>query len=379
MIHTDSIVPNSNCETDSTSNSAISDTSALFSRLSINNQAISQNSESGGDENSCEDGKCDLVHAGPSSTIYRIEDPDNKRLGGRTGYVALKTHVDQFPTEEQIHRLENEYNISSHLLNCAVARNPLRQTLNDGVKMLFLEWVDGFPLRKYLLAADHNPRQMMGIARTVVSAIGDIHDAGAAHNNITLDNIIVDEKNKAIQIIDFASASLLDKSDKLVSGSVRKDLMCLGVILFEVFSGQSLFQKDQTNQDVVMTFFDIFQANEEKGVKKNLPLPNAIYSKLCPKVPVILLKLILNLMEVQGTIKRYHSARDVEKDLIDFGDPDAFFSNSKTDASFGQLDVRPDRLYDQAHNISLLTSVCNRIVSSNPPELVLIAGCENMG
>eukprot|EP00957_Ditylum_brightwellii_P052970 4016071-Ditylum_brightwellii.AAC.1 len=60
---------------------------------------------------------------------------------------------------------------------------------------------------------------MMGIARTVVSAIGDIHDAGAAHNNITLDNIIVDEKNKAIQIIDFASASLLDKSDKLVSGS----------------------------------------------------------------------------------------------------------------------------------------------------------------
>eukprot|EP00957_Ditylum_brightwellii_P093811 7143943-Ditylum_brightwellii.AAC.1 len=129
---TNAVVTNSSAETYSTSNSDISDTSTLFLRLSINNQAISENSESIGEENNSEDGKCDLVHAGPLSTIYRIEDPDNKLLGGRTGYVALKTHADQFPTEEQIHRLENEYNISIHLSNCAVARNPLRQTLNDG-------------------------------------------------------------------------------------------------------------------------------------------------------------------------------------------------------------------------------------------------------
>eukprot|EP00957_Ditylum_brightwellii_P095939 7309701-Ditylum_brightwellii.AAC.1 len=84
-------------------------------------------------------------------------------------------------------------------------------------------------------------------------------------------------------------------------------------------------------------------------------------------------------MEVQGTNKRYHSAKDVEKDLINFGDPAAFFLTSPKDTSFGQLDIRPDRLYDQAHNISLLTDFCNRIVSPSPPEMVLIAGHSGTG
>eukprot|EP00957_Ditylum_brightwellii_P132320 10089927-Ditylum_brightwellii.AAC.1 len=219
----------------------------------------------------------------------------------------------------------------------------------------------------------------MGVARTVVSAIGDIHDAGAAHNNITLDNIIVDEKTNDIQIIDFASASLLGKSDKLALGSIRKDLVSLGFVLFEIFSGQSPFQMDQTNPDVNILVFDTSQSNGENEIDKKLLLPNAIYSKLCPRVPVSLIKLILNLMEFQGTNKRYQSARDAEKDLIDFGDPSVFFLTSEEDASFGQLDIRSDRLYDQAHQISLLTNFCNGIVSSSPPEMLLIAGRSGTG
>eukprot|EP00957_Ditylum_brightwellii_P020382 1537417-Ditylum_brightwellii.AAC.1 len=107
--------------------------------------------------------------------------------------------------------------------------------MNGGVKTLLLDWIDGVTCRTFILAVNHKPLQMMGIARNVVSAIGDTHDDGAAHNNITLDNIIVDEKNNDIQIIDFSSASLLGKSDKLALGSIQKDLMSLGCVLFEFF------------------------------------------------------------------------------------------------------------------------------------------------
>eukprot|EP00957_Ditylum_brightwellii_P076622 5824001-Ditylum_brightwellii.AAC.1 len=78
-------------------------------------------------------------------------------------------------------------------------------------------------------------------------ALAKIHSAGVTHNNLTPSKIIVDRVDDSdsilVKVIGLGSASLLPDNSQTFS-SIRRDLLSLGSVLFEMFSGRCPYKKD---------------------------------------------------------------------------------------------------------------------------------------
>jgi hypothetical protein len=142
--------------------------------------------------------------------------------------------------------------------------------LSDGSCFLVLEYVDGVTLRSVLGRGALKPRRALRIARGIVSAVEAAHDAGIVHRDLKPENVMLlshDDNPDYVKVLDFgiaafdASAESHGSSDALtVKGAVlgtplymapeqvigervdtRSDLYAVGVILFEMLTGDVPF------------------------------------------------------------------------------------------------------------------------------------------
>jgi eukaryotic-like serine/threonine-protein kinase len=198
-----------------------------------------------------------FLGAGAMGEVYLALDPQiDRRLAIKTVRLAGRPQE----IDERKKRLLREARAAGRLLH------PNIVTLFDageaeGLLFLAFELVEGTDLGARLEAGERpSLRQVLRIVRQAAEALGYAHDQGIVHRDIKPSNILLDPAGR-VKVADFGIAKMAGQSTELtIAGSVmgspqylspeqvrgedldgRSDLFSLGVVLYELLSGQRPF------------------------------------------------------------------------------------------------------------------------------------------
>src|ERR1044072_232782 len=213
---------------------------------------------------------------GGMGAVYLAYDT---RLGR---YAALKFLPSRFHSPERVLRLEREARSASAL------NHPHILTIYDfgqenGRDFIASEFVEGRTLREHIGANDLTLNQILDLTIQVASALGTAHTAGIIHRDVKPENIMLRPDGYA-KVLDFGLAKLTEKdvadditSDPIITAGFktrtgillgttsymspeqvrgkkldgRSDLFSLGVVLYELVSGQRPFRGETVHHTMV--------------------------------------------------------------------------------------------------------------------------------
>ena len=255
----------------------------------------------------------DLAARGGMATVYRATDMD-------TGaQVAIKIPHPEAECDPQFfERFQREAEIGRELDHPGVVK-VLPKGRQTRVYMA-TEWVEGRLLREILHREGAiAPERAVRLAMAICEALEYIHDNGVTHRDLKPENIIVDDSDQ-IKLIDFGIAAksgarrltfgklsqTLGTVDYIAPeqvrgkrGDVRSDIYSLGVILYEMVTGQAPFHGENP-----------FAAMNARLVSDADPV-----RQLNPDISRELEIIIIRAME-RDPNRRYSSAREFSFDLV---------------------------------------------------------------
>ncbi|MFY9551085.1 MAG: serine/threonine-protein kinase, partial [Thermoanaerobaculia bacterium] len=132
---------------------------------------------------------------------------------------------------------------------------------HEDLRFLTMDYVEGRSLREILERDGTLPlERAVGILRQLAEGLGEAHAAGVVHRDLKPANILVDAEDRAF-ITDFGVARSLARDSRTRAGAVvgtpdylapeqiagdpvdaRADLYALGIVFFEMLSGQLPFR-----------------------------------------------------------------------------------------------------------------------------------------
>jgi serine/threonine protein kinase len=189
--------------------------------------------------------KNNILGEGNYGEIYKgiINNPETNTINN----IAVKIiDIEQIPIDTKEHSIINFLCEEINNLCNIKERNIIEYygySLYQDKFYIFLEYINGVTLNKYLLNKDLSCIKKIAIMRQLIEGINDIHKYNIIHNDITADNIMVidiDENNILIKYIDFGFSCIYpcDESviGKLMSNvSKEKDMTSLYNIFKEKF------------------------------------------------------------------------------------------------------------------------------------------------
>jgi eukaryotic-like serine/threonine-protein kinase len=249
--------------------------------------------------------------AGGMGRVYRVHDT---KLNEE---VALKLIRPEIGADNRtVERFRNEIKNARKISHPNVCRT---HDLGEEGKTLYLtmEYVRGEDLKSLI----HRMKTLavgaaVSVARQVAEGLSAAHKQAIVHRDLKPGNIMIDKDGNA-KIMDFGIARAIYEKGITGEGAIigtpeymspeqvegkeadqRADIYALGVILFEMVTGQVPFEGE--------TPFSI--ANKHKSEPPPIP------KKLVPQMPEGLNRLILRCLEKDKT-KRYQTAEDLIADL----------------------------------------------------------------
>jgi predicted Ser/Thr protein kinase len=223
------------------------------------------------------------VGAGAMGQVFLATDMKMSRQ------VALKCPVESMPKKSIVKEVKILANLNNEYI--VTAYDFVQQR---GVSCLVMEYVQGktlFHLMRHEI--EYCQSELKTIIRQICSGLAEAHAQGVIHRDIKPQNIILEEKSGDVRIVDFGVAKLLPQpsmgtvvgtvvgtpcymAPEVVSGGkvdTRADLYSLGVILWEIATGQPL----EMPKEVILISKDRFkqglsETNSVTGEFKNLIL-----------------------------------------------------------------------------------------------------------
>ena len=254
------------------------------------------------------------IGSGASGTLYRALDPRLNRE------VAIKVlHDSAYLDADTAKRLEREARAVAAVDHPNVVR--LFDIANDeqGRPFLVMEYVDGETLEEKLTRDETlRPREAATLARDLALALSAAHQKSLIHRDVKPSNVLLGKPNGKVKLTDFGL--VLDEDvttrltrDGMIAGTPnymspeqirnphyvdhRSDVYSLGVLLYEMLTGQTPFRGVQR-----MTLMQIL--NDE-------PRPPRQLNDLVPRD---LETISLKAMSKEPS-RRYATARDMADDI----------------------------------------------------------------
>ncbi len=211
------------------------------------------------------------LHRGSQGVVFLATQVATSRT------VAIKMLLQgAFSTRRQRVRFEREVELVASLRHANVVTLHDSGITSDGLLYLVMEYVDGRPLRD--VAFRHRPIEAaLRFMERVADAIHAAHQRGVIHRDVKPANILVDADDQP-RVLDFGIAKIADVDDEpdvvtqpgefvgtfayaapeQVAGDpaaidVRTDVYALGVVLFEMLTGERPYRVAGTIADVVRT------------------------------------------------------------------------------------------------------------------------------
>ncbi|MCP3905426.1 MAG: serine/threonine protein kinase [Planctomycetes bacterium] len=200
-----------------------------------------------------------LLGQGGMGEVYRADDLE---LGQS---VALKFLPERVASDESwLRRFRNEVRTARQVAHPNLCRiYDIGQ--EDGHVFLSMEYIDGEDLAGVLRRLGRPSRQKsIEIARQLCLGLAAAHENNVLHRDLKPANIMIDGRGR-VRITDFGLAGFLDEfehvdaragtpaymaPEQLADGqvSVRTDIYALGLIFYEVFTGQCVFDTNDIGE-----------------------------------------------------------------------------------------------------------------------------------
>jgi tetratricopeptide (TPR) repeat protein/TolB-like protein len=253
-----------------------------------------------------------LLGEGGMGTVYKATD---KELG-RT--VALKLVRPEYAASPAaMARFRQELLLASKISH----KNILRiHDLGDagGMKFITMAYVEGQDLGRLLEAGRLPLDRVLGFARQLCSALDAAHSEEVVHRDLKPNNILVDKADNLF-VMDFGLAKSFENDATMMTrtGQIlgtprymapeqveakrvdhRADIYALGLILYEMATGEIPFRAESTLQ---LMYQRVTEAPKD---------PRTV----APDVPEYLAKIILKCLE-KDPVQRYQSTREILADI----------------------------------------------------------------
>ncbi len=255
-----------------------------------------------------------VLGKGAMGVVYKAFDPNIAR------HVAIKTiHKNLLNTEmgrEMLARFRTEAQAVGRLAHPNIV-GIFEFDQDQGTPFFVMEFVEGQDLKSFVKDGRVlSPQDIVGIIDPVLQALAYTHQLGIVHRDIKPANVFITDKG-VVKIADFGIARLEDSemtqvgtvlgtpsymSPEQCVGSVvdaRSDLFSVGVMLYELLTGQKPFRGDQST--VIMT--QVINTDPEPPSRLNKQVPAAFD-------PVLKKALAKNVNQ------RYQTAEAFRTDLI---------------------------------------------------------------
>jgi WD40 repeat protein len=257
---------------------------------------------------------------GAMGTVWKATQLGTRRT------VALKlmrAHV--FASERARLRFEREVEITARLEHPNIARI-YDSGVHEGVFYYAMEFIEGVPLDAYIKQKQLDPRQILGLFKTVCEAVEHAHLRGVIHRDLKPGNIIVDAEGRP-RVLDFGLAKALQEQtrshevslDGDVSGTpafmspeqasghnetldTRTDVFSLGVILYRLMCHAPPHEVTGTHQQLMQRIID-----------QDAKRPRTVCAEVDRELEALLLKALARNRE-----ERYKSAGDLARDIDNY-------------------------------------------------------------
>lgn len=189
---------------------------------------------------------------------------------------------------------------------------------SDDVEYIVMELVDGITLKQYMEKRGAvNWKEVLHFTKQIAKALAHAHSRGIIHRDIKPQNIML-LKDGTIKVADFGIAALeneVEDSNEAIgsihyiapeqaqgkSPDVRSDIYSLGVVMYEMLTGQKPYTGDSI---------------QEIAVKHMSSLPTAP-TDIVPDIPAELERITLKAMNCTIS-KRYQTVNELLDDLDNF-------------------------------------------------------------
>lgn len=236
-----------------------------------------------------------VVGSGGMATIYAAID---LRLDRQVAVKVMHSHLAQ--DEQFVSRFIREAKAAASLSHPNIVA-VLDQGWNQGGSpcvFIVMELIEGATLRDYLIEQGSlSPERALSIITPVASALAAAHKLGIVHRDIKPENILVSKEGR-IKIADFGLArgallgNTMTAESSVILGSVsylspeqvqrgvadaRSDIYSLGIVLFEILTGQKPYQGEDPVQVAI------------KHVNERVPAPSTLKPGLSVEIDQLVL------------------------------------------------------------------------------------------